>query len=413
MERRQIIIFGGVFAFVVGILVIAYFAFLRPSFSVLYENVREADAAAIIEELESQGIVYRLADNGHAVLVPRNDVDRARVAVAGSDIALGGVVGFELFNESDMGLTEFAQKVNYQRALQGELARTIMMMEGISFARVHLAIPERALFRASATVPTAAVTIQAERGRPISTDRVMGIRRLVSSTVTDLSVRNVAILDDRGELLTPLVETQLGEGNKLDERTALEEYYRARAQAAVRKLLPAVPFVIRVSVIGDSSTAGRLDKNREDIAEEQKSRNFTLRVALRTESGVESEDQILVQEVIGMSIGFDPSRGDILRFETGPLDLAETGRLVPRKTLEPTPASNANAVIPVASPQSPVQQILAGATSVWALLALLALAALGWIFLQRRTRLTPEEHQSFAQILGEKLMAQEMPDHGQ
>lgn len=197
MERRQIIIFGGVFAFVVGILVIAYFAFLRPSFSVLYENVREADAAAIIEELESQGIVYRLADNGHAVLVPRNDVDRARVAVAGSDIALGGVVGFELFNESDMGLTEFAQKVNYQRALQGELARTIMMMEGISFARVHLAIPERALFRASATVPTAAVTIQAERGRPISTDRVMGIRRLVSSTVTDLSVRNVAKDDSR------------------------------------------------------------------------------------------------------------------------------------------------------------------------------------------------------------------------
>ena len=120
MQRRQIILVAALFTAVVGLLAILYAVFLRPSYSVLYEGLREADAAQIVTELEKQGIPYRLADSGRRILVPEGDADKARVVIAGSGITTGGVVGFELFNEADMGLTEFAEKVNYQRALQGE-----------------------------------------------------------------------------------------------------------------------------------------------------------------------------------------------------------------------------------------------------------------------------------------------------
>src|SRR5690606_7720229 len=195
----------------------------------------------------------RVADNGHRVLVPREDIDRARVLVAGSGIAMGGVVGFELFNDSDMGLTEFAQKVNYQRALQGELARTIMMMDGVEFARVHLSIPERSLFRADANEPKAAVTVERQIGRRLGQERVRGIQRLVASAVTGLEAREVAILDEPGQLLNAASETG-GRVDTLDERSALEQYFRARAETAANAMLEGIPLEVRVNAIGGAGS---------------------------------------------------------------------------------------------------------------------------------------------------------------
>ena len=148
-DARQIRMVLLMLAAVVAILAILWFALLRTNFVPAYQNIRQADASAIVAELDSAGIPYRLANDGHDILVPEEQASDARVAVAGSEVAIGGTVGFELFNDSDMGLTEFAQKINFQRAMQGELSRTIMMMDGIEFARVHLAIPERSIFRAA------------------------------------------------------------------------------------------------------------------------------------------------------------------------------------------------------------------------------------------------------------------------
>jgi flagellar M-ring protein FliF len=158
-ERRQIIVAAAVFACVLVVLAVAYFLFLRPEYRVLYANLRATDASAIVAELDARGIAYRLRDGGTTILVSEDESDASRLAIAGSEAAAKGLVGFELFNESDMGLTNFAQKINYQRALQGELVRTIMMIDGVESARVHLAIPERALFRGERSLPKAAVTI--------------------------------------------------------------------------------------------------------------------------------------------------------------------------------------------------------------------------------------------------------------
>lgn len=410
MERKQIYLFSGAFAVVVVLLASAWFLFLRPGFAVLYEDIREADAAEIVAELDKQGIEYRLEDNGHRVLVPESEVGRARVLVAGSGLAMGGVVGFELFNETDMGLTEFAQKVNYQRALQGELARTIMMMDGISFARVHLSLPERTLFNADQTGPRAAVTIQAESRRSLGSERVSGIQELVASAVPELSAGHVAILDERGRLLS--TGPAPSEEGELNEQQALEEYYRARVRGVAEKLIPGLKFDVRVLAIG--LDAAPVAVAGAETAPEQASpfaaRNFSLRIGFRTSSALNSEDQQLLADAIAETAGLDPARSDTLRFEAGPLE---------------TPASPA---LPMASPGFAAEQppLSAGGAEAsfedgllttvlarnwfWAALTLLVLLAA--VRLRGRARMSREEQQSFADLLSENLAMHAEPADG-
>src|SRR5204863_6003346 len=126
-------------------------------------------------------------------------------------------------NQSDMGLTDFAQKVNYQRALQGEIARTIMTMDGIAYARVHIALPERSLFRTTRSEPRAAVTITPQPGIDIDPGRIAGIQRLIAATVPDLALDQIAILNERGQLLTPEFSDAPGAGGS---ESATEYNYR-------------------------------------------------------------------------------------------------------------------------------------------------------------------------------------------
>ncbi|MCB5423835.1 flagellar M-ring protein FliF [Altererythrobacter sp. CC-YST694] len=395
MERRQILLIGGIFAGVVAVLAIVWFVFLRPGYGMLYEDLREADAAEIVGVLEKQGIEYRLEDGGHRLLVPEADIGRARVLVAGSGVATGGTVGFELFNESDMGLTEFAQKVNYQRALQGELARTIMGMDGIAFARVHLSLPERTLFRANQAGPKGAVTLQTAGNATLEPARVTGIQQLVSSAVPDLPAREVAVLDHRGRLLSPLPVDDAGMHGELDERAALEEYYRARIRGVAEKLIPGMPFDIRVLAVPSSSD------------ETPNARNFSLRIALRTEMELGTEDRDMLQSAIGETAGLEPGNGDVLRFETGPLeDLATPG---PAELVVAPPEQPA--LSPIVAPEHMIAGDWLGGSWLWALLAVPIVLLL--IALRRRSRLSPEEQQSFAELLGEKIAMAEGAPNGE
>lgn len=404
LERKQLILFAGLFAAVVTLLSLGYFLFLKPDFGVLYEDIRETDAAAIVAELEAEGIEYRVADNGHRVLVPREDIDRARVLVAGSGIAMGGVVGFELFNDSDMGLTEFAQKVNYQRALQGELARTIMMMDGVEFARVHLSIPERSLFRADATEPKAAVTVERQRGRLLGQERVRGMQRLVASAVTGLEAREVAILDETGQLLS--AASQAGRAaDALDERSALEQYFRARAQTAANAILEGVPLEVRVNAIGGIQPRQAAATEEGEAANSPQSRDFRLRIAIRTEDPLAREDEDLARSAVERAVELNAAAGDALIFETGPLGATQD-------TAYPGGLLAAPGGIPVEQPQ-PVD--LAGQAasippswnSAWLALIVLAGAGLVFFILRRKRRLSPAERQSFAAMLEARLAGEE------
>ena len=126
---RQALVVAIIVAVLTLALAAAYFFVLRKPYGVLFSGLRQADAATIVADLDKKKTPYRLADGGSTILIPRDVVDSTRLAIAGEDLPLKGTVGFELFNKSDMGLTEFAQRINYQRALQGELARTIMTLD--------------------------------------------------------------------------------------------------------------------------------------------------------------------------------------------------------------------------------------------------------------------------------------------
>ncbi len=416
MERKHLTLFAAFFLASVGLLAAGYFLVLRPDFAVLYENIREADAAQIVSELEQRGIEYRLEDEGRRILVPRGNTGEARILIAGSGIAMGGIVGFELFNETDMGLTEFAQKVNYQRALQGELARTIMSMEDIEFARVHLSLPERTLFRASQQAPKAAVTLQTVPRFTVDASRVSGIQQLVSSAVIDLPAAKVAVLDDRGRLLSvsPVSEDEVR--SALSEKQALEEYYRAGIRSVAERLLPGLHFSVRVFAMELAERAATEDPEPAIVAETgeepgaaDQERNFLLRIAFRTESPINPDDREMLQGAITEVAGLSSDIGDTLRFETGTL---ESGSMPPASM----PVASAQEPdirfpIPAVSPLLNETRWSEIAASRWTWIALAALLVMVLIWLRRRSRLGGEEQQRFADLLSETVAMREEPSH--
>ena len=214
---------GGVLVLTVWL---AFWAFAQD-YQVLFVDLASQDAAAMIAELEKMKVPYKLGEGGNSVLVPKDMVYKTRVKMMGKDLPLRGAVGFELFNNTDFGMTEFAQKVNYQRALQGELTRTIMAIEEVQFARVHLAIPEQGLFRKSANKAKASITLGFKPGKQVRAEQVTGIQRLVSASVPDIRPQDVTVLDQHG---VPLSHYAGHEGepdmsaSRLDLKRTTEDY---------------------------------------------------------------------------------------------------------------------------------------------------------------------------------------------
>jgi flagellar M-ring protein FliF len=245
------LVFG---AFAVA-MVATYFWFFRADFATLQSGLRPAVSATIVSELDRQGYDYRITGGGSEIQVHSNQIDEVRVAIAGAGIQAGGVDGFELFNETEMGLTDFAQKIKYLRALQGELSRTIMMMEGVEDARVHIAIPERTLFRSDRPATKAAVSLILSDSSVPSTAMVSGIQRLVASAVPDLDDRNVVVLDRSGATLSVV-----GVGPDGSDMPVDNSPLAVAIRAIVARTVPGVRFEVFVTPL---PAQGRTDLNQE------------------------------------------------------------------------------------------------------------------------------------------------------
>ena len=225
----------------------AYFFVLRKPYGVLFSGLRQADAATIVADLDKKKTPYRLADGGSTILIPRDVVDSTRLAIAGEDLPLKGTVGFELFNKSDMGLTEFAQRINYQRALQGELARTIMTLDEVDAARVHLSIADPTLFRDDRRPSKASITIVTRPGKVLPPSGVLGIQRLVAAAVPDLAPSDVVVLDASGLTISNNVAPAAQVSPQDQEKRAIEQYYAARVSQALAPLAGAVNAQVTVT----------------------------------------------------------------------------------------------------------------------------------------------------------------------
>lgn len=205
---------------------------LRIDYAVLFSELRAQDAAVMTAELDKLKVPYALADQGSTVLVDRAQVHAVRLKLMGRELPLHGTVGLELFNHTDFGMTEFAQKINYQRALQGELTRTILSFPEIRDARVHLALPEQGLFKQNATRPKAAITLGLRQGQALRNEQVHGIQRLVAAAVPGLSAQEVTIVDQHGAALHPPSDGEGDAGSsssRLDVKREMEAYLSRKA----------------------------------------------------------------------------------------------------------------------------------------------------------------------------------------
>jgi len=196
-----------------------------PDYRVLYNNLSDQDGGAIVSQLTQMNIPYRYSDNGSAILVPDDKVYDLRLRLAQQGLPKGGAVGFELLDKEKFGISQFSEQINYQRALEGELARTIETLGPVKRARVHLAMPKPSLFVREQKSPSASVTLNLEPGRALDEGQVNAIVHMVSSAVAGLPPGNVTLVDQGGHLLTrseapgrALNDTQLNYATDVESR---------------------------------------------------------------------------------------------------------------------------------------------------------------------------------------------------
>lgn len=174
----------------------------QPDYRVLFSNFSDRDGGAIVAELEKMNVPYKYAEGGGAVLVPANRVHDARLKLAAQGLPKGGNVGFELMENQKLGSSQFVERVNFQRAMEGELARSIESVSSVQAARVHLAMPKDSIFVSEQKAPTASVLLNLHPGRTLDLQQVSAIVHLVASSVPDLPPKNVTIVDQNGNLLS-------------------------------------------------------------------------------------------------------------------------------------------------------------------------------------------------------------------
>lgn len=189
-------------AIAVAVIIVMWMWAQRPDYRVLFANFSDRDGGAIVASLQQLNIPYKFSDGGGAILVPADQVYDARLKLASQGLPKGGNVGFEIMENQKLGVSQFLEQVNYQRALEGELANSIQSLAAVQAARVHLAIPKASVFMRDQQKPTASVLLNLSPGRTLDEQQVSAIVHLVASSVPDLSAKNVTLVDQNGDLLS-------------------------------------------------------------------------------------------------------------------------------------------------------------------------------------------------------------------
>jgi flagellar M-ring protein FliF len=242
------IIYGAVaLAMVLGLVFFSMFRMRGPDYAVLFSNLQADEANAVVQKLDASKIPHRLADGGATILVPHEAVYEQRVALAGEGVVkAGGGTGFELFDRTNLGMTDFQEKIAKTRATEGELQRTISGLGPVQSARVHIASPEASLYSTTQQPTTASVAIQTKVGMQLNAQEVRGITQLVSGAVAGLKPQNVTIVDQNGTILRPSALEDAG--SIADSTSALKhtqdqlvakEKYESNLQQSLQGLLDA------------------------------------------------------------------------------------------------------------------------------------------------------------------------------
>jgi flagellar M-ring protein FliF len=188
-------------AVVVGVVSLIYLM-NQEEYQTLYSDLGSEEANTVIERLKTQKVLYQIADSGKSIKVPAERINELRIQLASEGLPQGGKIGFEIFDQNNLGMTEFIERVSYRRALEGELARTILSLKEIGQVRVHLVLPKESLFQDKSEPTKASVVLKLKSGKQLSESVVSGIVHLVSSAVEGLTPTNVTVVDANGRLLS-------------------------------------------------------------------------------------------------------------------------------------------------------------------------------------------------------------------
>ncbi|MGE4497920.1 MAG: flagellar basal-body MS-ring/collar protein FliF [Deferribacterales bacterium] len=252
----------------------------RPVYKTLYANMNADDAPLVIEKLKEGNVPYRLKDGGGTVEVPQELVYDTRLDLAREGLPKGGGAGFELFDKSSYGMTEFLQDVNYQRALQGELARTIGSLNEIEEARVHLTIPKNRLFISEEESAKAAVVIKLKRGSELNREQVKAISSLVSGSVKGLIPENVQVVDTTGRLLSDF----LGEESSPVMMTQTQLEYQKRIERELESKL----YGILGRTIGETGAVAKVTAEIDFSKRETSREEFGREPVIRSSENIET-----------------------------------------------------------------------------------------------------------------------------
>jgi len=250
LSGAQKALFG---VFSLGIILIMGLVFywaLQPSYAMLFGSLSPDSANEIVEELQSLGVPYELRDNGKTIAVSRDQVYDLRLKFAAQGVTGSEYKGYELFDENSLGMTDFMQRLNQKRALEGELARTINNLEQVDGSRIHIVLPERSPFQETTVEPSASVILNLNRGRKLAKDQIEGIGSLIAGSVEGLTIDNVVILDHLGNRISEnvLVSNEVSASSaQIQVRQDMETYLTNKGQSMLDRVLGPGNSIVRIS----------------------------------------------------------------------------------------------------------------------------------------------------------------------
>lgn len=274
------------FAALAALVVASWLWSHTPEWRVLYSNLSDRDGGAIVAQLSQMNMPYKVADGGGAIMVPAAQVHDTRLRLAAQGLPKGSVIGFELMENQKFGATQFQEQVNFQRGLEGELVRTIQAIGAVQGARVHLAIPKQSAFLRERAKPSASVMVQLHPGRALERAQVSGIVHLVASSVPDLPVKNITVVDHTGTLLSTPGDANPGlDAGQLAYLAELESGYVKRIQEILEPIVGRGNVRAQVSVDADFSQS---ESTAETFKPNQQAKDAAVRSQTTSQSNESS-----------------------------------------------------------------------------------------------------------------------------
>lgn len=254
LNNAQRTLFVGMVVAVVLVMASLFYWALKPDYTLLFGSLHPDAAQEVVAQLDEEGVKYRVEDNGRSVFVPNSEVHSLRMKLASVSSPSSNIQGYELFDANSLGMTDFMQQVNKKRALEGELARSIMSIDQVEFARVHLVLPERSPFQQTSVEASSSVIITLKQGQRLGNDQVNGITSLIAGSVEGLNSEDITILDQAGNRLTDETDSNgdFASGNlQMQLRKNTESYLTERGQTMLDRVLGNGNSILRVSAEHD------------------------------------------------------------------------------------------------------------------------------------------------------------------